>query len=241
MRAAARKYNRVAQAGTMQRSGRFFQKAREIVRSGELGEVGFCRVLDNLGGAGEGAMTGPGLHLLDLVQWAFDEAMPVSVSAQGGRSYSGGDRETPYTMLATYRYPGFVASYEGRAANPRTAGAAGHSVSFHGSKATLMVNGAGCFLYSEGAKAKPVEERGRRLADSGMPHWRNFLECIRSRRRPVSEIETCVRTTAACLLSNIALRRGVTLDWDEKAFTVKQSEIRQYLKPKYRSPWELEV
>lgn len=36
---AARKYNRVVQAGTMQRSGLHFQRATEIVRSGKLGKV----------------------------------------------------------------------------------------------------------------------------------------------------------------------------------------------------------
>src|SRR5438270_3579075 len=40
---AARKYNRVVQAGTMQRSGAFFQEAREIAKSGKLGEITFCR------------------------------------------------------------------------------------------------------------------------------------------------------------------------------------------------------
>ena len=34
---AARKYKRVVQAGTMQRSGGYFQKAKEIVKSGDLG------------------------------------------------------------------------------------------------------------------------------------------------------------------------------------------------------------
>jgi predicted dehydrogenase len=222
---AARKYNRVVQAGAMQRSGGRFQKAREIVKSGELGEIGFCRAFDELGAVGQGAMTG--LPLLDLVQGAFDEAMPISISAQGG------GLETPRAMLVTYRYPGFVASYE--------SGGAGHGVLFHGSKATLMVNATGCFLFSAGAGAKPVEVAGGRTADSRAPHWRNFLECIRSRRRPAADIETCVRSTTTCLLSNIARWRGVTLDWDEKAFTVKQIEIQQYLKPKYRSPWELEV
>jgi predicted dehydrogenase len=222
---AARQYNRVVQAGAMQRSGGRFQKAREIVRSGELGEIGFCRVLAGRGGVGDGAMTA--LPLLDLVQGAFDEAMPISISAQGG------GLETPRATLVTYRYPGFVASYE--------SGGAGYGVSFHGSKATLIVDAGGCFLFSAGAGAKPVEVSGGRTADSRAPHWRNFLECIRSRRRPAADIETCVRSTTTCLLSNIALWRGATLDWDEKAFTVKQSEIKQYLKPKYRSPWELEV
>jgi predicted dehydrogenase len=224
---AARKYNRVVQAGTVQRSGGLFQRAREIVKSGELGEIAFCRAFEaGLEEQEGGAMTGRGLHLLDLMQGAFDEAMPVAISAQGG---------TPCPMLATYRYPGFVASYESRAAN------GGRGVSFHGSQATLMVNGAGCFLFPMRANTKPVEERGRPLADMQVPHWRNFLECIRSRRRPSGDIETCVRSTTTWLLSNLALRHGVTLDWDEKAFTVKQDDIKQYLKPEYRSPWKLEV
>src|ERR1700720_718691 len=40
---AARKYNRVVQAGTMQRSGTHFQEACDIVRSGKLGKVTFVR------------------------------------------------------------------------------------------------------------------------------------------------------------------------------------------------------
>src|SRR5437660_2301334 len=39
---AARKYKRVVQAGTMQRSGGYFKKAAEIVKSGSIGEITFC-------------------------------------------------------------------------------------------------------------------------------------------------------------------------------------------------------
>jgi hypothetical protein len=193
-----------------------------------LGEIGFCRAFE--AGVEErergGATTGRPLHLLDMMQGAFDEAMPVAISAQGG---------TPRAMLATYRYPGFVASYERRAAN------GGRGVSFHGSRATLMVNRAGCFLFPLRANTRPVAERSRQLADVRVTHWRNFLECIRSRRRPASDIETCVRSATTCLLSDLALRRGVTLDWDEKAFTVKEDDIKQYLTSRHRSPWKLEV
>jgi predicted dehydrogenase len=197
---AARKYKRVVQAGTVQRSGAPCRKAREMVKSGTLGEVGFCRTSDYAGGA----MTDGGVHLLDIVQFAFDEAMPVSITAQGN---------APDTMLATFRYPGFIASYERRAGNP-------YGAAFHGTKATLMVNrGAGVHV----------------------SHWKNFLECIRTRAKPISEIETCVRSTAACVLANIAMRHRMTLDWDDRAFTVKQPEARQYLKAKYHSPWKLEV
>src|SRR5579862_6146147 len=44
---AARKYNRIVQAGTMQRSGGYFQKAAEIVKSGRLGNVTFCHAFQS--------------------------------------------------------------------------------------------------------------------------------------------------------------------------------------------------
>ena len=44
---AARKYSRVVQAGTMQRSGVHFQQACEIVRSGKLGKIAFVRTYNS--------------------------------------------------------------------------------------------------------------------------------------------------------------------------------------------------
>jgi predicted dehydrogenase len=48
---AARKYNRIVQVGTQQRSGDHYQKAAELIRSGALGKVGFIRTW-NYGNAG---------------------------------------------------------------------------------------------------------------------------------------------------------------------------------------------
>ncbi len=289
---AARKYQRVVQAGTMQRSGAFFQKAREIVKSGALGEITFCNTFQagstskqgygnppdsdppagldwdlwlgpapkrpfnaNRWGVGEnrwstfrnfwdyagGAMTDWGVHLLDIVQFAFDEAMPASISAQGGKFYVTDNLETPDTMLATYHYPGFLGAYESRTASPFPFYNATYGTAFHGTKATLMVNRDGYWIWPAEKGKEPVAETSRDLAPMNLPHWKNFLECLRTRQKPTSDIETCVRTTTTCLLSNLALRHGVTLDWDAQAFTVKQHDIKPFLKAKYRSPWKLEV
>jgi predicted dehydrogenase len=289
---AARKYKRVVQAGTMQRSGGFFQKAREIVKSGELGDISFCRTFQaattpkegfgtppdseppagldwdlwlgpapkrpfnaNRWGVAEnrwstfryfwdyagGAMTDWGVHLLDVVQFAFDEAMPVSISAQGGKFYVTDNTETPDTMLVTYRYPGFIGSYESRTVNPYPLYGDTYGTAFHGTKATLMVNRNGYSVFPNDKRAEPVVEKSKALADMNVPHWKNFLECLRTRAKPVSDIETCVRSTTTCILANLALRHSATLDWDDKAFTVKQHDVKPYLKAKYRSPWKLEV
>ncbi|MGO9258836.1 MAG: Gfo/Idh/MocA family protein [Bryobacteraceae bacterium] len=289
---AARKYKRVVQAGTMQRSGGFFRKAREIVKSGDLGDITFCNTFQ-AGATGKegfgnppdsdppagldwdlwlgpapkrpfnanrwgvtpnrgstfryfwdyagGAMTDWGVHLLDIVQFAFDEAMPVSISAQGGKFYVTDNAETPDTMLATYHYPGFLGAYESRTTNPFPFYNNTYGTAFHGTQATLMVNRGGYWIWPVAKGKEPVEETSRGLSDMNVPHWNNFLECLRTRQKPTSDIETCVRTTTSCLLANLALRHGVTLDWDDKAFTVKQHDIKPYLKAKYRSPWKLEV
>jgi predicted dehydrogenase len=289
---AARKYNRVVQAGTMQRSGGYFKKAREIVKSGELGDITFCRTFQagsakkegygnppnsdppadldwdlwlgpapkrpfnaNRWGVGQdrwstfryfwdyagGPMTDWGVHLLDVVQFAFDEAMPTSISAQGGKFYVADNLETPDTMLAAYHYPAFVGSYESRTANPCPIYDETYGTSFHGTKATLLVNRSGYTIFPNAKGAEPVTERRKEMAVMNAPHWNNFMECIRSREKPIADIETCVRSTATCVLANLALRHGMTLDWDDKAFTVKQHEVKPYLKAKYRSPWKLEV
>jgi predicted dehydrogenase len=186
-------------------------------------------------------MTDWGVHLLDILQMAFDEAMPVSIAAQGGKFYVNDNLETPDTMLVTYRYPGFIGSYESRTANSFPMYDNGNGTSFHGDKATLMVNRSGYWMW-RGNNSKPaVEEKRPEVAEMGVPHWQNWLECIRTRQKPVSDIETCVRSSVTCILANLAMRSGLTLDWDDKAFTVKQTEAKPLLKATYRAPWKLEV
>jgi len=289
---AARKYGRVVQGGTMQRSGGFFRKAREIVKSGDLGDITFCRAFQadatrkegwgnppdsdpprgldwdlwlgpaparpfnaNRWGVAKdrystfryfwdyagGAMTDWGVHLLDIVQFAFDEAMPVGISAQGGKFYVTDNTETPDTMQATYRYPGFIGAYESRTANAFPLYDSRYGTAFHGTKATLMVNRSGYAIFKNGPGATPVVENNHELAAMNVPHWRNFMESIRTRQRPTSDIENCVRSTLTCVLANISMRRGLTLTWDDRAMTVREPEAVPYLEARYRAPWKLEV
>jgi predicted dehydrogenase len=292
MVAAARKYARVVQGGTMQRSGGYFQKAREIVKSGDLGDITFCRTFQadapkkegfgtppdsdpppgldwdlwlgpapahpfnpNRWGVAKdhfstfryfwdyagGNMTDWGVHLLDIVQFAFDEAMPTGISAQGGRFYVADNTETPDTMLVTYRYPGFVGSYESRTENPFLMYNSGYGTAFHGTKATLMVNRGGYTIFQPGMGVAVVVEKEPALAAMNLPHWRNFLECIRSRQRPISDIDNCVRSTLTCVLANVSLCQRLTLTWDDRVMSVRQPEALPYLAARYRAPWKLEV
>jgi len=86
---------------------------------------------------------------------------------------------------------------------------------------------------------QPMEVK--RGIDGHPAHWTNFLECVRTRKKPNSEIETCVRSTTACLLGNVSLRTKLRLDWDDTSKTVSQPQAAPFLRREYRAPWKLEV
>ena len=70
---------------------------------------------------------------------------------------------------------------------------------------------------------------------------KNFLECIRTRQKPTSDIENLVRSSSVCLLGNVSMRAKTRLDFDEKTFSVWQPEALPFTKMNYRAPWKMEV
>lgn len=291
MVAAARKYNRVVQAGTMQRSGIHFQQAAAMVARGDLGKVtmvhtwnygnqppaGIGNPPDSdpppgldwdmwLGPAPKrpfnknrfgvdakafshfrwfwdyagGMMTDWGVHWLDIVQMAFNEAMPVAVTALGGKFVLTDNRETPDTIHVTYEYPGFLVTYENRSGNAQSMFGKSGGILFYGTRGTLFVDRSGYRLVPEKGSDLVEVEVGR-FNNMNLAHWENFIDSIRTRRRPVSDVETCQRSTTTCILGNIALRGRMRVDWDAAQWTTLQTELRPLLARPARDPWKIVV
>lgn len=293
---AARQHDRVVQTGTMQRSGKVFQEAVEIVQSGELGPISFVRTWNYgnsypdgignpensnppegldwdmwLGPAQErpfninrfgvilddemqyqrwasfrwfwdyagGMMTDWGVHLLDIVQWAMEVDAPQSVSAVGGKFHIQDDRDTPDTLTATYQYSDFVCTYENRVCNGKPLDGNGYGIEFHGTEGTLFVDRGSLKLTPEpDSKLEPlsmdVDE------NSVHNHIRNFLDSIKSRKKPISDVEIGHRSTTTANLGNIAYRTKERIEWDREAERVKNSEAAtQLVKGSHREPWTI--
>ena len=189
-----------------------------------------------------GAMTDWGVHLIDPAHQCFDEAMPLSVSAMGSKYVVKDNTDTPDTMMATYTYPKFLLTYESRTVNPMPLfGNRGNGTVIHGTEASLYVNRSGCWLIPNPKSAVAAEEyeKNNEMSQMNVPHWENWIACIKSREKPQREIETCVRSSTACILANLSMRHKTRLDWDEKKWTVAQDHVKPALKARYRSPWKL--
>ena len=289
---AARKYNRVVQLGTMQRSGTHFQQATDLVRKGQLGKVTFCKGWNYGLGKPEGfgspadsapppsldwdmwlgpapmrpfnanrfgvapnrfstfryfwdyaggMMTDWGVHVLDIVHMGMGDVMPKSVTALGGRYWSKDNTETPDTLLVTYEYAaGFLSTYEFRSANANSMFNQGYGTMFHGSQGTVFVDRSLYIAVPEKGSALEAATV-KRSNDSNAAHWANFIECVKTRQRPICDIEIGVRSSAMCLLANVALRSRQRVDWDDANWTTLQPEARPFLTREYRAPWKLEI
>ncbi len=95
-----------------------------------------------------------------------------------------------------------------------------NGVMFEGEAGRIFVNrGKLTGALVEALKEKPIAEeilinlrKGKRL-DS---HMGNFIECVRDRSTPVSDVDSHHRILTTCHLANIAMRLGRNLKWDPK-------------------------
>jgi hypothetical protein len=71
-------------------------------------------------------------------------------------------------------------------------------------------------------------------------HHENFLDCIRSRARPVADVEIGHRTTTVCNLGQIAMTLGRKLRWDPVTESFPDDPVANRLRGRAaRSPWSL--
>ena len=239
MVSAFKRTERILQAGTQQRSeyGGKFRFACELVRNGRIGRTETVYAFRDGGGViwpkSEGETIpvpddldwdlwlGPapkipyqgktnahlfgfgginwGQHHYDVVQWALgtDHTGPVEISMCQQR--------------ATYRYADGTIVYGSPLPNEKIGETGG--AWFLGSEGRIGVDRENLVADPPEILKKPLDPDDTHLYRSES-HSGNFLECVKTRRRTICDVETSHRAVSVLLLGGIAKQLDRSLVWD---------------------------
>ena len=103
----------------------------------------------------------------------------------------------------------------------------------------MFLDRSGFQIFPEG-EDEGVPMQAQSLPASHARHMRNFLDCVKSRQTPISDIEIGHRSTSTAILGNISYRTGHQIVWDAKSETIRDgAEASALLDLAYRAPWTL--
>jgi predicted dehydrogenase len=270
---AVRKYNRVMQVGSQQRSNIFgqFREACEFIRSGRLGRI--RRVEVGVGGPSKpcdlpgerpepgldwdlwlgpalerpyssvlsprgvhdhfpswreyreyagGALADMGAHHFDIAQWALDmdRSGPVKIIPP---------EDPKVTRGAKMIYANGIELVHG--------GESG--CTFYGEKGKLRIDRGVLQADPADLIREPVRADEVHLRQTA-GHHRDWVDCIRSRRDPIADVEAGARTAAICILLNLVYWKRRELRWDPANWRfVDDAEANAWLDRPRREAWPL--
>lgn len=270
---AVRRYGRVLQTGSQQRSDSNFRFACELVRSGRIGKVHTVRAFLPVGPTGDwtpdsppsdhldwdmylgpapwvphnprrvggsfrwffdysgGQMTDWGAHHYDIAQWGLgmDDSGPISVQGTAQRP-ADGMYDTFVTFNVEFEYANGVKMI---GTTPE------RGTRFEGEDGWVHV-------WRGGMDAEPKSLLNDTIGPGDVHlyrspgHFRDFINCVRSRKRPICDVEIGHRSVTCAHLANIACKLGRKLRWDpENERFLGDDQANQMLHRPYRAPWRL--
>lgn len=198
---------------------------------------------------GTGEALNNGTHEIDVMRWGLGVDYPTRVTSAGGRYAYEDDWETPDTQVITMDFPGRISiEWEGRSCNSYPIQGSGRGAIFYGDKGTIVTTGDnGYTIYdTDNQIVKEVKDEVKtNTLDPAGPgdrldafHINNFLECVRSGKRPNGDIEIGHKSVLLCQLGNIAQRTGKVLNCDQNnGHIMDDKEAMQLWSREYENGW----
>ena len=196
-----------------------------------------------------GLMTDWGAHMIDIANWGMGIKAPNSAVSVGGKfGYPNDAMETPDTQQVIWAFPEFTMIWEHMLGAGRGPEAREHGVAFHGNNGVLVIDRAGWEVYPETDridkarvnKFPGVPRRGAGNQNYHLTHVQNFIDCMRTRKRPNSDVEIGHNSMIACHLGNMSQRLGRQIKWDvESEKVMGDPEAQAFVSREYRAPWKL--
>lgn len=200
-----------------------------------------------------GAIAGDAVHQLDLARAIIgDPPAPRSVYHAGGVYGLKDDREVPDTQFVTYEYGQLTLQLEAASWTPYMKKTPMQlrdvdeypNWTFNGTRIEVLGTRNMMYFGRHGDGWQVFDADWKQIAgspgkQSDAEHIENFIQCVRSRKKPTSDVEQGHYSTMLSHLANISFRAGNRkLEFDARTESFPKSpEANQFLRRQYRSPW----
>jgi predicted dehydrogenase len=196
------------------------------------------------------------VHMLDMVRWMMDLGMPARISSSGGILVDKASKANiTDSQHATFDYGNLQVVWTHRTYGDPPDPKYPWGATFYGDKGTLKASvmsydfvpsGGGqpiredvAYEFEQYPEDKTEKDLETHVAPAIRAHMSDFLKCIESRGKPVADIEQGYISTTACILANLSMGLGRSLQWDHaKGLVVGDAEANRLLRRPYRKPWE---
>jgi predicted dehydrogenase len=195
------------------------------------------------------------IHMLDMVRWMMGLGWPQRVGSVGGILVDRASKANiTDTQTATFDFGDTKVVWQHRTWGQEPDRDYPWGATLYGDRGTLKLS-VHRYDFTSVGQGRPVhrdvtyeldrypEDRTERdlethVAPAVRHHMQDFLAAIRTRGRPVADIEEGHISTASCILANLALRLNRTLAWDaQNQRIVGDEEANRLLHRPYRRPW----
>lgn len=194
---------------------------------------------------GAGMITGWGQHHYDSAAWGMDTELtgPVSINAVANFPKSGlWDVHGDFIAVAEYK----------NGLTMITSGNYPNGIRYEGTEGWIFVS-RGAYTASASdpvsKKSKALDASDRNILSSVIGEKEthlykienqhgNWLDCIKTRKEPISPVEKGHRACTVCLITHIAMKLGRRLSWDpETEKFIKDDEANSMLSRPQRAPY----
>lgn len=175
---------------------------------------------------GGGMVTDWGAHMFDIAQWAMDmdNSGPVKVYAPDGKDHP----------FLTYQYKsGITMTHEKWEWN--------NAVLFIGTEGEIRIARGKLETSNPTLKDKIIGEAEKHVYKSE-DHYKDFLQAIRNRTKPICDVEVGHRTASVCTIGNIAYALKRPLTWNPKKEKFKNDkEANAMLGRPMNNEWGIKI
>lgn len=175
---------------------------------------------------GGGMVTDWGAHMFDIVQWSLgmDDSGPVEVLAPDGKDIK----------FLTFKYEnGITMTHEKWDWN--------NAIHFVGTEGEIKVQRRKIETTPASLKDKVIGETEKHVYKSEN-HYKDFLDAMRNRSKPICDVEIGHRTASVCNIGNIAYRLNRSLKWNpKKEIFIDDKEANALLGRTMNKEWGIKI